>query len=56
MPVTDIECPNCGGVLHTDDLLERECVTSGCGHELPSSLYDDARDFYTPQSVVEEAQ
>lgn len=51
MPLTDFECPECGGVLHTDDLLEKECVTPGCGAELPDDLYDDVRPFYTPSDV-----
>ena len=51
MPLTDKECPNCGGVLHTDDLLEQECVTPGCGHTLPDELYSDVNEFYVPEGV-----
>lgn len=35
MPLADYACPNCEGCLHTDDLIEGECVTPGCGEEFP---------------------
>lgn len=56
MSLTDVTCPDCDGYLHTDDLLERECVTPGCGATLPASLYEEEniRAFYTPGSVMEE--
>lgn len=38
MPLTDYACPECGGCLHTDDLLEGECVTPGCGAEFDAGL------------------
>ena len=38
MPLTDFACPECGGLLHTDDLIEGECVTPGCGAEFPAGL------------------
>lgn len=34
MPMTHYQCPDCGGCLHTDDLLEGECVTPACGYDL----------------------
>lgn len=41
MPLTDYACPACGGLLHTDDLIDDECVTPGCGATL--SDYADTR-------------
>jgi len=41
MPMTDLECPNCGGALHTDDLVESTCVTPGCGHEFTREFYEE---------------
>jgi len=34
MPLTDYACPNCDGLLHSDDLIERECITPNCGCDL----------------------
>lgn len=51
MPITKKKCPDCDGWLHTDDLIERECVTPGCGAELPEEIYDDVIGFYTPESI-----
>jgi len=36
--MTDYGCPGCGGLMHTDDLLEGECVTQGCGETFPPGL------------------
>lgn len=38
MPLTDSACPECGGLFHTDDLIEGECITPGCGAEFPAGL------------------
>lgn len=34
MQLTDYACPNCDGLLHSDDLIDDKCVTSGCGATL----------------------
>lgn len=45
MPLTDHECPECGKVLHTDDLIAGVCLGgdyyprgSGCGSDLPDEV------------------
>lgn len=38
MPLTDYACPECGGLLHSDDLLEGKCITPGCGAEFRAGL------------------
>jgi len=37
MPLTDIECPNCGGFVHSDGILDAEHAL-GCGEELPQDI------------------
>lgn len=51
MPLTDYACPACGGLLHTDDLLDGECVTPGCGETFPAGLgYRDDLPTYRGES------
>lgn len=47
MPLTDLECPECNAVIHTDSLLEGHCP---CGNVLLKEMYSDVINFYTPES------
>lgn len=49
MPFTDKECPTCGATVHTDSLLEKQCLN--CGDEYPDEMYEGVEDFYTPEEV-----
>lgn len=37
MPITDVECPFCGGEVHTDGLIDGRHHL-GCGRELPDEI------------------
>lgn len=53
MPITSRACPECGGCLHTDDLIEGECITPGCGETFSSGLgHRDDLPKYDPDDAT----
>lgn len=50
VPITEIDCPNCGHPLHTDCLLEARCTVVNCGEEFDAAFYEenDVNNFYNP--------
>lgn len=40
MPLTDYTCPECGGIVHTDGLIDGEHVL-GCGVEFSEDWLEE---------------
>ena len=51
MSLTDRTCPECGTVLYTDDLEDKQCPSDDCGIELPDEMYEDVIEWYVPEEV-----